>query len=104
MTPFQVQLTRAAVRDLDALPPADRDRITGDVVALAENAIGRPPRIRRLRGLAFPVYRLRSGDHRVLYRVDGPVVTVMRVVDRRDLDRAIRSLGLVRPERGERPR
>ncbi len=33
-----------------------------------------------------------SGDYRVLYRIDETLVTVMRVINRRDLDRTLRQL------------
>jgi mRNA-degrading endonuclease RelE of RelBE toxin-antitoxin system len=79
------------------LPAGDRERIAADLRGLAEIPIDRPPRVKRLKGLGASLYRLRSGDHRVLYRIDGDVVTVMRVVHRRDLERALRRLGVVRP-------
>jgi mRNA-degrading endonuclease RelE of RelBE toxin-antitoxin system len=56
-----------------------------------------PPRIKRLKGFAFPLYRLRSGDYRVLYRIDEAAVTVMRVINRKDLERTLRQLRLSRP-------
>jgi len=34
----------------------------------------------------------------VLYRIDEAVVTVMRVINRRELERALRQLGFKRPE------
>ncbi len=41
--------------------------------------------------------KLRSGDFRVLYRVDGALVTVMRVIDRKDLELVLRRLRLLQP-------
>lgn len=87
-----VQLTRAAATDLDRLSVADRDHVTDDLRSLADDPIGGPPRIKRLKGFRFPLYRLRSGDYRVLYRIDEAIVTVMRVINRRDLDRTLRQL------------
>lgn len=97
MKQFTAQLTRAAAKDLDQLPSSDREQVSRDVRILEEHAIGRPPRIKRLKGFPFPLYRLRSGDFRVLYRVDEGVVTVMRVINRRDLERTLRQLRLIRP-------
>lgn len=88
-----VQLTRAAVADLDRLPTADREHVSDDLRTLAERPVGGPPRIKRLRGFDFPLYRLRSGSYRVLYRIDESIVTVMRVINRRDLERTLRRLG-----------
>lgn len=92
MSRFAIQLTRSAAKDLDTLPHADRDQLLQDLGELALTPVGRPPRIKRLRGFSFPLYRLRSRDYRVLYRVDETQVTVMRIVNRRDLERIVRRL------------
>jgi mRNA-degrading endonuclease RelE of RelBE toxin-antitoxin system len=78
--------------DLDRLPAVDRDDVTDDLRTLAERPTGAPPRVKRLKGVGNPLYRLRSGDYRVLYRIDEAVVTVMRVINRRDLERTLRRL------------
>lgn len=59
---------------------------------LEGDPIGAPPRVKRLRGFGSPLYRLRSGDYRVLYRVEADLVTVMRIIDRKDLERELRRL------------
>ncbi len=92
MSPFAVQLTRVAVRDLDRLPSSDRDQVGPALRALEKNPVGSPPRIKRLKGFSFLLYRLRSGEYRVLYRVDEALVTVMRVINRKDLERTLRRL------------
>jgi len=89
-----VQLTRAAARDLDAMPPAPRDQVIEDLRTLEESPMARPPRIKRLKGLPFSLYRLRSGDFRVLYRFEATTITVMRVIDRKDLEKTLRRLRL----------
>lgn len=94
---FTVQLTRAGARDLDRVPATHRDQVIEDIQGLKRSPFGPPPRIKRLRGLSSPLFRLRSGDYRILYRVDDTLVTVMRVIDRRELDRALRRLGLTSP-------
>ncbi|MGH2374751.1 MAG: type II toxin-antitoxin system RelE family toxin [bacterium] len=94
MIRFRIQLARAAARDLDRLSSKARDQIVQDLQALEEEPIGRPPRMKRLRGFPFPLFRLRSGDYRVIYRVDEDLVTVMRIIERKDLERALKQLGL----------
>jgi len=92
MSRLTVQLTRSAVKDLDAVAPVLRRRLAEELLALADVATSWPPGIKRLRGFPFPLYRLRSGDHRVLFRLDEPVVTVMRVINRKDLERTLQHL------------
>jgi mRNA-degrading endonuclease RelE of RelBE toxin-antitoxin system len=94
---FSVQLTRHAGTDLDRLPEDTRLRIVRQLAALATNPFPAGRAKKRLKGFGFPLYRLRVGDYRVLYRIDARVVTVMRVVDRGDLDRIARRLKLSPP-------
>jgi len=91
---FTVQLTRAAAKDLDDVPPAARAQVIEDLRTLEENPTARPPRIKRLKGFPFPLYRLRSGDFRVLYRIDATTITAMRVINRKDLEKTLRRLRL----------
>lgn len=94
MSQFAVQLTRAAQRDLERLAEKARAQVVEDMRSLEKVPPGRPPRTKRLRGYPFPLHRLWFGDFRVLYRIDATFVTVMRVIDRKDLDRALRRAGL----------
>jgi mRNA-degrading endonuclease RelE of RelBE toxin-antitoxin system len=50
--------------------------------------------LKKLKGFRPPLYRLRSGDYRVLYRVLGDTVTIMRVIDRKDLEKIIKRINL----------
>ena len=92
MIQFRVQLTRVAAKDLDALDTVVRAAVVADLAKLSESPIDRPPRVKRLKGFKQPLYRLRSGDHRVVYRIDERLVTILRVIDRKVLDRSLRGL------------
>ncbi|MBI5179302.1 MAG: type II toxin-antitoxin system RelE/ParE family toxin [Nitrospinae bacterium] len=83
-------LTRSAADDLDRLPA--RDRVIADIKRLGGNPFPSGNEIKKLKGVSPPLYRLRSGDFRALFRVEGNTVTIMRVIDRKELDRAIRKL------------
>lgn len=92
MIQFRVQLTRAAAKDLDALDKVVRAAVVADLAKLSESPIDRPPRVKRLRGFKHPLYRLRSGEHRIVYRIDETLVTILRVIDRKVLERSLRNL------------
>ena len=92
MIQFRVQLTRVAAKDLDALDTVVRAAVVADLAKLSESPIDRPPRVKRLKGFKQPLYRLRSGDHRVVYRIDERLVTILRVIDRKVLERSLRKL------------
>jgi len=49
--------------------------------------------IKRLRGLAQPQYRLRVGDLRVFYDVEGDSVLVLAIILKSDADRWLREAG-----------
>lgn len=72
-------------------------RITAALEKLADDA-ARPSRIggkavKTIQGFADSFYRLRVGDHRVMYDVidEDRVILVLGIVDRADLSRWIRN-------------
>lgn len=92
---YRVELTSRAQRDLKRLNPPDRERVAG---ALRDDLTADPPPdnldVKPLTGAA-PWLRLRVGSYRVLYRPapDNPDVRLVdRVIHRRDLQRAVRTL------------
>jgi mRNA-degrading endonuclease RelE of RelBE toxin-antitoxin system len=89
----EVRLSRRASSDLDALPDRTAGRIVNALERLARNPIGTELDVKALAGRR-PWRRLRIGDHRILHMVAerGRVVLVGRVVDRKDLTRAILTL------------
>jgi mRNA interferase RelE/StbE len=91
---FNIQLTKTAADDLDFIPDDLRRKILQDIKTLSTNPYLFGGTIKKLRGFKPPLYRLRSGDYRVLYRVQVETVTIMRVIDRKDLERIIKRIKL----------
>ena len=83
---YRVQLTPRAADELAALPPKAQRRIARKIDALAVNP--RPRASKKLQG-ADDLYRIRSGDYRILYQIADKVLTVLvvRVGHRRDVYR-----------------
>ena len=82
--PFEVQFVVDAEEDLDRIVPFHRGQIL-DAIDLHLSHTPeqvRRARIKRLRSVRSPAYRLRVGDYRVFYDVDGSeqMVTVLRVL------------------------
>jgi len=71
----------AALVDLEALPPPFRQRVFSKIYGLRRGVSG--PNVKRLTNFS-PRYRLRVGDYRVLFDVEGATVTAYRVLHRRD--------------------
>lgn len=80
MSTYQVELTAAAIKSLAKVHPKERGRIEGAITLLAIDP--RPPAARPLKGRNG--WRLRVGDHRILYVIDdGILVTVVVAVGHR---------------------
>ena len=81
---YTIMLKRSAIADLDALRKYDATQIADAM----ERHLQRNPtkesksRIKRLRGINNPDYRLRVGDYRIFYVVDEVArrVDVLRVM------------------------
>jgi mRNA interferase RelE/StbE len=84
MGAYEIALKHSAITDLDALRKYDATEIADAVEKhLRHNPTKeRKSRIKRLRGLSSPDYRVRVGDYRVFYAVDkgGRRVDVLRVM------------------------
>jgi len=83
---YEVYLEKAAENDLKRLPTTTFHRIIPHIKALAENP--RPSSCRKLAGSKND-WRIRIGDHRVLYEIDekAKAVRIMRVRHRREVYR-----------------
>ena len=85
MSRYRVEVRPAALRALRKLDLTVRPRIEGAIVLLAEDP--RPPASRPLTGR--PAYRVRVGDHRIIYTVhdDLLLIIVVTLGHRRDVYR-----------------
>ncbi len=92
MNDFAVQLTQPAIRDIESLPDTAHAPIIEGISGLRKDPMPSPPLKKKLKGFGFPLYRLRIAGYRLLYRIEEKTVTVMRIVDRKDLEKAIKHL------------
>ena len=72
---YRVELLPSAVRAIRKLPPEAKRRIQAVIEVLAEEP--RPPSAKKL--TARPEWRVRTGDYRVLYRIEDEVLTIVVV-------------------------
>ena len=85
MSGFSVEFAPAATRDLKRLDPAIRLQLLRASAILGESPHpGLTARIKLLVGISPPHYRLRVGDYRIIYRIEGSRVLVLRVAHRRE--------------------
>jgi mRNA-degrading endonuclease RelE of RelBE toxin-antitoxin system len=91
---FQVALTDHAIADLKDIPAEYQPQINSDLKALESNPFPHASSRKRLRGFRPPLYRLRSGNFRILYRIQEKTVIILRVLDRKMLGRILRRSGI----------
>ena len=77
---YTVVFMPKAERDMDSLSPDVARRILLKVHAMQDDLAGD---VKRLTNMA-PAYRLRVGDYRVLFEVEGDRIIVYRVRHRRE--------------------
>jgi len=84
MDVYEIILKRSAIADLDALRKYDATQIADAMERHLQPDLTKESksRIKRLRGLSNPDYRLRVGDYRVFYVVDEDArrIEVLRVM------------------------
>ena len=86
--PFEIILAPEAVEDLKGL----RANVRAEVKAALERHLRHEPakrsrsRIKRLRGLRRPQFRLRVGDVRVFYDVSDRAVEVLAIVTKLEVE------------------
>ncbi|MEV8359976.1 type II toxin-antitoxin system RelE/ParE family toxin [Microbacterium sp. NPDC076895] len=80
---YRIEVLPAAVREIRKLPPEAKRRVQAVIELLSENP--RPPAATKL--TARPEWRVRTGDYRVLYRIEDDILTivVVRAGHRRDV-------------------
>ncbi|MCY1716023.1 type II toxin-antitoxin system RelE/ParE family toxin [Microbacterium sp. SL62] len=72
---YRIDVLPAAVRAIRKLPPEAKRRTQAVIDVLAEEP--RPPAAKKV--TARPEWRVRTGDCRVLYRVEDEVLTIVVV-------------------------
>ena len=87
MSRYTVEISRRAIKSIAALPHKEEQRVRAAITLLADEP--RPPNCVALTG-EQSVYRVRVGDHRILYKVIDArlMILVIRVGHRRDIYRS----------------
>jgi mRNA interferase RelE/StbE len=86
--PFEIVLAPEALEDLKTL----RANVRADIRMALETHLRHEPkklsrsRIKRLRGLRQPQYRLRVGEIRIFYDVTGTIVQILAIVAKSEAD------------------
>lgn len=76
-----IEWTDASLEDMAALDKGIVRRVKQAVERFAESGAGN---VKKLQGIHPPEYRIRVGDYRVRFELDGETLRVLRVRNRRE--------------------
>lgn len=84
--PYRLEFTASALRELRSLDAQTQRRVSVRLTSLCDDPL--PSGVKKLQGLPGH-FRIRIGDYRVIYRVDGQrvVIVIVRIGHRRDVYR-----------------
>ena len=77
---YEIEFKPRAIKDLRAIPKATGRRIADKIESLSVDLAGD---VKRLTNFT-PEFRLRVGKYRVLFEVEAAIVTIYRIVHRKD--------------------
>lgn len=77
---YRLAFKPRAQKDFKALSAENQRRVLERIEALADDLAGDVKKLTHF----TPEYRMRAGDYRVLFQVEDVVVTIFRIVHRRD--------------------
>jgi len=92
MSTYTIQLTHTAADDLDHIPYKLRQHVISDINYLRTTPFQHAGNSKKLKGFKYSLYRLRTGNFRILYRIDDCLLTIMRIIDRKELEKIIKLL------------
>ena len=78
---MRIELRRSAVKDLQRIDHQQKQRLHEAIEQLVY--FPQVPNVKRLTNFE-PAYRLRIGDYRVLFDIDGETILIGRVLHRRE--------------------
>ncbi|MBN2419946.1 MAG: type II toxin-antitoxin system RelE/ParE family toxin [Deltaproteobacteria bacterium] len=90
---FKVEFTKRAVKDLKKLPLNVQMKILNESIRLETEPFQFKNKIKKIRGINFPCYRLRidyqSDSYRLFYGIDENIVFVLRIISKKYSDKII---------------
>ncbi len=83
---YRILITKTAKKDIDGLEPIVKKRL-GKKLLYVTSLTDIASVAKRLEGDMIGEYRIRIGDHRVLFDLDGKDIIIVRVQHRKDVYR-----------------
>lgn len=93
---LKVTFTKRAVKDLKRLASNQQRQIVLQSIELENDPFPFKKKVKRIRGLKFPCYRLHidldSDSFRVFYGIENDIVFILRIIAKKDADKILNAL------------
>jgi mRNA interferase RelE/StbE len=89
---FQIVLSLPAIKNLDGFSDGVCGKIVRALESLGDNPFPRGKAIKKIKGTNSDYYRLRVDKYRVFYMIEGNRAVVLRILNKKDVERVIRNL------------
>ena len=93
---FRVEFTTRAIKDFKKLPKNVQKQILKESLRLETEPFQYKNKIKKIRGINFPCYRLRidsqSDSYRLFYGIDQNVIYILGVISKKDADKTIQRI------------
>jgi mRNA interferase RelE/StbE len=91
-TAYKITFTNASFKDMEKLEKNTRERILTELKSLSDFPLNLKRDIKKLKGIGKNIYRLRIGEFRVIYLLSDIKIIVLRIMNRKDLDKIINTI------------
>lgn len=93
---FQIEFTTKAIKDLKSLPPETQNQILEGVIQLETEPFPYKKKIRKIRGIKFPCFRLRidlkQDTFRLFYGIEKNTIFILRIISKKDADKILKNI------------
>jgi mRNA interferase RelE/StbE len=85
MMHYQIKIDKRALKELVELPLRERNKLTALIDSLSEDPY--PSGCKKLQGQKTILWRVRSGNYRIIYTIESDIltVTVIKIGHRREI-------------------
>jgi mRNA interferase RelE/StbE len=89
---YKALFTKTAEKDIRAIEPKTRLKILKAVKSLETSPFPETGAVKKLKGTKIPLYRLRTGNFRIIFHAEENKIAVLFVTDRKDLQKKLKTL------------
>ena len=79
---YRIAIANSARKELERIPPEQQRRIADAIDQLRDNPRHRG--IKKLHGRHGDTFRVRAGNFRILFEIEGETVAILKIADRKD--------------------